>query len=103
MTKVFTKSSQKKDKNKETYGNASCHNQLQSQSSPGGPGDTAGVEGEGNGFHCVCYRELSCVLVLVYTCMCDRVHSCMDTYTCMYSAAHSCGFVVDGRDAMAAF
>ena len=43
------------------YGDDSCPNQLQSQSSPGGLGGATGVEGQRDGkfregkLHCVCY------------------------------------------------
>ena len=102
------------------YGDDSCPNQLQSQSSPGGLGGATGVEGQRDGkfregkLYCVCYAcrvsvaaRNVCVDASACTCgckcKCDNVHSCMDTCSCMCSSAHSCGYVADGGDAMAAF
>ena len=104
------------------YGDDSCPNQLQSQSSPGGLGGVTGVEGKRGGkfrdgkfregkLYCVCYASVAvcnvcvdaCACTCGCKCKCDNVHSCMDTCTCMCSSAHSCGCVADGGDAMAAF
>ena len=95
------------------YGDDSCPNQLQSQSSPGGLGGATGVEGQKEGkLYCVCYAcgvSVAACNVCVDACTCgckckcDNVHSCMDTFTCMCSSAHSCGCVADGGDAMVAF
>ena len=99
------------------YGDDSCPNQLQSQSSPGGLGGATGVEGQRDGkfregkLRCVCYSSVAACNVCVDACACtcgckckyDNVHSCMDTCTCMCSSAHSCGCVADGGGAMAAF
>ena len=104
------------------YGDDSCPNQLQSQSSPGGLGGVTGVEGKRGGkfrdgkfregkLHCVCYASVAacnvcvdaCACTCGCKCKCDNVHSCMDTCTCVCSSAHSCGCVDDGGDAMAAF
>ena len=75
------------------YGDDSCPNQLQSQSSPGGLGSATGVEGQRDGkLYCVCYAcrvsVAACSVLMevhVYTCgckcKCDNVHSCMDTCT----------------------
>ena len=91
------------------YGDDSCPNQLQSQSSPGGLGDATGVEGQRDGkfregkLRCVCYSSVAACNMCVDACAYDNVQSCMDTCTCMCSSAHSCGCVADGGDAMAAF
>ena len=99
------------------YGDNTCPNQLQSQSSTGGLEGATGVEGQRDG------RFRSCVVFVMHVeylllrvmcvdactctcgckCKCDNVHSCMDTCTCMCSSAHGCGCVVDGGDTMAAF
>ena len=99
------------------YGDDSCPNQLQSQSSPGGLGGATGVEGQGMAssgkVSCIVFVMhveylLMCVHVCVDACTgtcgckckCDNVHSCMDRCTCMGSSS---GCVADGGDAMAAF
>ena len=102
------------------YGEDSCPNQLQSQSSPGGLGGATGVEGQrdvSSGMvSCIVFvihieyllLRVMYVLMQVYVLVgvnvkCDNVHSRMDTYTCMCSSARSCGCVADGGDAIAAF
>ena len=100
------------------YGDDTCPNQLQSQSSTGGLGGATGVEGDGKfregKSYCVCYACRvsvaacnvcvdACTCTCGCKCKCDNVHSCMDTCTCMCSSAHSCGCVADGGDAMAAY
>ena len=66
------------------YGDDSCPNQLQSQSSPGGLGGAIGVEGQGDAkfcdgkfregkLHCVCYASR----ISVAAC-----NVCVDAYTC---------------------
>ena len=102
------------------YGDDSCPNQLQSQSSPGGLGGATGVEGQRDGkfgegeLYCVCYACRvsvaacnvcvdACACTCGCKCKCGNVHSCMDTCARMCSSAHSCGWVADGGDAMAAF
>ena len=83
------------------YGDDSCPNQLQSQSSPGGLEGATGVEGQRDGkfregkLHCVCYASVAacnvfvdaCACICGCKCKCDNVHSCMDTCTCMCSSA----------------
>ena len=70
------------------YGDDSCPNQLQSQSSPGGLGGAAGVEGRrddkfGEGkLYCVCRVSVgacvdACTCTCGCKCKCDNVHSCM--------------------------
>ena len=96
------------------HGDDSCPNQLQSKSSPGCLGCTAGVEGQRDGrfqegkWYCVCYRvnvgERN-IRVGACTCRCTytyNVHSCMDACACMCSSAHRCRCVADGGNAMAA-
>ena len=101
------------------YGDDSCPNQLQSQSSPGGLEGATRVEGQRNGkgkLYSVCYAcrvyvgacnmcvgSCTCTCQCGCKCKCDNVHSCMDMCTCMCSSAHSCGCVADGGDTMAAF
>ena len=84
------------------YGDDSCPNQLQSQSSPGGLGGATGVEGQRDGkfregkfregkLHCVCYSSVAACNVCVDACACtcgckckyDNVHSYMDTWKYM--------------------
>ena len=58
------------------YGDDSCPNQLQSQSSPGGLGGATGVEGQRDGkfregkLHCVCYASVAACNVCVDACAC---------------------------------
>ena len=96
------------------YGDDSCPNQLQSQSSPGGLRCAAGVEGQRDGKSrkviCIVFAMHVEYLLLHVTCVLMHVHvlvvgviMCMDTCTCMYSSTHSCRCMADGGDAMAAF
>ena len=103
------------------YGDDSCPNQLQSQSSPGGLGGATGVEEQKDGklqegkLYCVFVMHVEYLLLHVNVCVdacactcgckckCDNVHFCMDTCTCMCSSAHSCGCVANDGDTMAAF
>ena len=58
------------------YGDDSCPNQIQSQSSLGGQGGATGVEGQRDGkfregkLHCVCYSSVAACNVCVDACAC---------------------------------